>query len=1011
VVDVEQNDAVDDFYTAVEDTPLVETAPGVRTNDTDVSANPSFFDLADVVTPPEHGDLTFEPGAGGFTYRPDREFAGIDSFTYAYFDGARRSTDTATVTIDVQEVNDPPGIYLRSGCLVGELCLFGEVRDVTEPGTVTVGGYLTDAEGDAGDLTIDWGDGNSTPLGYPCTVPGSGCPFGTTPLFSTPVECIECKDRLYFSLQHTYRDDGPLADDRFQITVHADDGAETAVRTTARVKNVAPTLALTSAAPVGVPLSPVGITAVVADPADAVAVTVDWGDGTRAQPGSVTCQIGPGAPCYVEATHSYATVGTYTVTVTASDGDGGTDVESIAATINPAPGVLPNSPSGVTGLPGDGKVTLQWLAPTSNAGAAVNDYVIQFSTDDGLSWTTAGDGVATTTSAVLTGLGNGVGYRFRVAAVNSAGTGAFSAASSAITPRTTPGRPTSLVGVPGAGGQVRLTWTAPESDGGSPITDYRVYYSVNGANMTQFADGVSTNTAATVTGLDNGTPYYFWVRPVNVAGAGLFSDRAQPVTPRSVPFAPRSINARPGDGEVTLSWLPSSDGGSPVTDYLVQYSSDGGSTWTTFADGVSTEPETTVTGLVNKTVYVFRVAAINDVGTGSFGVGLFPATPRTTPGAPTGVVATGSNQQAALTWEAPLDDGGSPVGGYLIEQSSDGGVTWTLVPSGTVHATNFTVTGLTNGLSYEFRIFGVNIAGVGEGSASSNPVVPSDLPSPPRSPVAVPGSGSVTLEWLAPVSDGGAAITDYVVQQSPSGTEGWVTVADGVSTATTATISGLTNGAQVYFRVAALNAAGTGINSSVVSAVPRTVPAAPTSTGATAGPRRVRLTWTAPVNGGAPITDYVIQRSPNGVSRWTRVVDDISTTPATTVANLASGTRVYFRIAAQNAVGTGPFGSAASAIPLPASVPGRPRDLSVTVSRTTAHLRFTAPPNGGSTITSYSATCASTNGGATRTGTAATSPVAVATLSTGRTYTCTVRARNAVGDGPASTKSTPFVVR
>ena len=83
----------------------------------------------------------------------------------------------------------------------------------------------------------------------------------------------------------------------------------------------------------------------------------------------------------------------------------------------------------------------------------------------------------------------------------------------------------------------------------------------------------------------------------------------------------------------------------------------------------------------------------------------------------------------------------------------------------------------------------------------------------------------------------------------------------------------------------------------------------------------------------------------------------------------------------------------------------------MTVSRTTAHVRFTAPPNGRSPIISYSATCASTNGGAARTGSAATAPVAVTRLSTGRSYSCTVRASNIVGYGPASTKSSPFVAR
>ena len=55
------------------------------------------------------------------------------------------------------------------------------------------------------------------------------------------------------------------------------------------------------------------------------------------------------------------------------------------------------------------------------------------------------------------------------------------------------------------------------------------------------------------------------------------------------------------------------------------------------------------------------------------------------------------------------------------------------------------------------------------------------------------------------------------------------------------------------------------------------------------------------------------------------MVDDVSTTPATTIANLTNGTLIYLRVAAKNDAGAGSFGLAASAIPLPATVPGRPQ--------------------------------------------------------------------------------------
>jgi Fibronectin type III domain len=76
--------------------------------------------------------------------------------------------------------------------------------------------------------------------------------------------------------------------------------------------------------------------------------------------------------------------------------------------------------------------------------------------------------------------------------------------------------------------------------------------------------------------------------------------------------------------------------------------------------------------------------------------------------------------------------------------------------------------------------------------------------------------------WAAPVNDGGARISDYVIQPSTSRTGPWRTVADGVSAAHRFTVTGLTNGTRYFFRVAPHIAAGTGAVSAIVSATPQT---------------------------------------------------------------------------------------------------------------------------------------------------------------------------------------------
>jgi hypothetical protein len=95
------------------------------------------------------------------------------------------------------------------------------------------------------------------------------------------------------------------------------------------------------------------------------------------------------------------------------------------------------------------------------------------------------------------------------------------------------------------------------------------------------------------------------------------------------------------------------------------------------------------------------------------------------------------------------------------------------------------------------------------------------LPTAPRNLVATPASARVTLSFDVPADAGGAAITDYVIEQSTAG-GAWTTVADGVSGLTSAELTGLVNGTAYAFRVAAVNSAGTSPFSSPVTATPST---------------------------------------------------------------------------------------------------------------------------------------------------------------------------------------------
>jgi len=208
-----------------------------------------------------------------------------------------------------------------------------------------------------------------------------------------------------------------------------------------------------------------------------------------------------------------------------------------------------------------------------------------------------------------------------------------------------------------------------------------------------------------------------------------------------VPPAPTSLTATTGNAQVTLSWsAPSVIAQAPITDYVVQFSSNSGSTWTTFADGTSTATSATVTGLTNGTAYVFRVAAVNAVGTGAFTSASSSVTPvaGTPPNAPTSLTATAGNAQIALAWTAPSAPGTAAITGYTVEFTPSGGSPQT-VSTGSTSA-SYTLTGLTNGTAYTVRVAAVSAAGTGSYSGTAT-ATPAAMATVTGGTVTTPGDG------------------------------------------------------------------------------------------------------------------------------------------------------------------------------------------------------------------------------------------------------------------------------
>ena len=359
--------------------------------------------------------------------------------------------------------------------------------------------------------------------------------------------------------------------------------------------------------------------------------------------------------------------------------------------------------------------------------------------------------------------------------------------------------------------QANVSWTAPLSNGGSPVTGYVVTpYLAGTAQAARVFN--STATTQVIGGLMNTKSYTFKVAAKNAVGTSPQSVASSAILV-ALPTAPTNITAVGSPGHAVVSWTaPTSDGGSPITGYVVTpYKAGAAQAPRPFT---STALAENITMLTNGTAYTFRVAAVNANGTGLLSS---PDTPITigagaAPTAPLSPAATPGNGQVTLTWAAPAGNGSANISGYIVTPYI-GGVAQ---PAQAFDAdTTQVVTGLTNKQAYRFTVVASNAAGNSPPSAMTFPVTVG-APTAPASVVAVPGNGQATVSWTASASNNGQPVTGYVITPYV-GTLAQPAITVGVSTSTT--ITGLANTKTYTFRVAAKNANGVGPQSTPSNAV------------------------------------------------------------------------------------------------------------------------------------------------------------------------------------------------
>ena len=192
-----------------------------------------------------------------------------------------------------------------------------------------------------------------------------------------------------------------------------------------------------------------------------------------------------------------------------------------------------------------------------------------------------------------------------------------------------------------------------------------------------------------------------------------------------------------------------------------------------------------------------------------------------------------------MSWTAPASNGGSAITSYTVTPYVGTTAQTPMTVTGSPPATSATVTGLTNGTTYTFTVTATNAIGTGPASSPSNSVTPT-APTAPGAPTGVSataGNGQATVSWTAPSSNGGSAITSYTVTPYVGTTAQTPMTVSGSPPATSATVTGLTNGTTYTFTVTATNSVGTGPASSPSNSVTPTGPSCPCSIWNNAAPQ------------------------------------------------------------------------------------------------------------------------------------------------------------------------------
>lgn len=458
-----------------------------------------------------------------------------------------------------------------------------------------------------------------------------------------------------------------------------------------------------------------------------------------------------------------------------------------------------------------------------------------------------------------------------------------------------------------------LSWKPPLDDGGSDIINY-IIEKMDTTRGTWQEVGRSPTCEAKVNKLVNGKEYKFRIKAVNLQGESkpLESDAMIARNQFDVSKPPSKPEISDWDADrIDIEWKPPSDnGGSPIKNYIIEKKEKGSPLWTEAGQTRGAKTSFSATGLKPGAEYEFRVIAVNEAGPSN------PSEPSDAQMAKARYIKPEILTQQrkfkikaglSLTIEAEFIGSPDPTVEWSFKENqplapqlivnSKTGVTTIFIPSAKRSENGNYTLYLKNEIGETSGIFEVNVQ---------------DRPAAPKGPIEVSDitKDSCVLSWEPPEDDGGAEITNYVVEKRDTNSNTWVPVSTFVA-GTSIVVPKLHEGHEYEFRIMAENINGRSdplsTESPVLAKDPFGTPGKPGRPEITdTDVDHISLQWTPPKDdGGNPISHYDIEHKDLKTGRWIKINTAPVKSTSFTDDRIQEGHTYEYRVIAVNKAGPG----------------------------------------------------------------------------------------------------------